>query len=300
MGFHMSIDETSLTDGEIYTILSNKAGRGRKGSIAAIVKGTRQEDVIAAINSIPEPVRTRVGEITMDFASSMCSIAQSCFPWANRVIDRFHMQKLVLDDLQGLRIAKLKEARSAENRARKKFRTKEKGRITRLKKAIMYSSGEVKPPHPKPFTPERLSNGDTVCELLTRSRYLLMVSADRWSDSQKERAQLLFSLFPTIKKGYGIVCSLRSIFNNKEATKESARESLSRWYALVKEYKQATFKNSAETIKNREEEVLNYFINRSTNASAESLNTKIKTFRAQLRGIIDVKFFLFRLSNVFS
>ena len=38
-------------------------------------------------------------------------------------------------------------------------------------------------------------------------------------------------------------------------------------------------------------------MNRSTNASAESLNAKIKDFRAQLRGVIDKKFFIFRLSK---
>ena len=32
----------------------------------------------------------------------------------------------------------------------------------------------------------------------------------------------------------------------------------------------------------REDEILNYFVNRSTNASGESLNAKIKDFRAQL------------------
>ena len=49
----------------------------------------------------------------------------------------------------------------------------------------------------------------------------------------------------------------------------------------------------------REDEVLNYFINRATNASAESLNSKIKQFRAQLRGVIDVDFFLYRLSMIY-
>ena len=39
------------------------------------------------------------------------------------------------------------------------------------------------------------------------------------------------------------------------------------------------------------------FSNRATNASAESLNAKIKLFRAQLHGVVDVKFFLFRLTN---
>ena len=49
----------------------------------------------------------------------------------------------------------------------------------------------------------------------------------------------------------------------------------------------------------REDEILNYFVNRSTNASAESLNAKIKDFRAQLRGVIDKKFFIFRLVKIF-
>ncbi|MGN0236066.1 MAG: transposase [Paludibacteraceae bacterium] len=38
----------------------------------------------------------------------------------------------------------------------------------------------------------------------------------------------------------------------------------------------------------------------STNAYAESLNAKIKTFRAALRGVKDVKFFLFRMNMIFS
>ena len=46
--------------------------------------------------------------------------------------------------------------------------------------------------------------------------------------------------------------------------------------------------------------VLNYFNNRSTNASAESFNSKIKLFRANLRGVADKKFFLFRIANLYA
>lgn len=52
------------------------------------------------------------------------------------------------------------------------------------------------------------------------------------------------------------------------------------------------------TIADRQGEILNYFINRATNVSAESLNAKIKLFRAQLHGGVDVMFFLFRLTNI--
>ena len=56
----------------------------------------------------------------------------------------------------------------------------------------------------------------------------------------------------------------------------------------------------AAAMYDREDEILNYFVNRSTNASAESLNAKIKHFTAQLRGIIDRKFFLFRLMKSYA
>jgi transposase len=46
--------------------------------------------------------------------------------------------------------------------------------------------------------------------------------------------------------------------------------------------------------------ILNFFDNRSTNAAAESFNGKIKDFRRNLRGVRDVKFFLFRLSKIYA
>ena len=47
-------------------------------------------------------------------------------------------------------------------------------------------------------------------------------------------------------------------------------------------------------------DILNFFDNRSTNASAESFNAKIKNFRAQLRGISDIKYFLFKLQKIYA
>ncbi|WP_317045740.1 MULTISPECIES: transposase [Arenibacter] len=46
--------------------------------------------------------------------------------------------------------------------------------------------------------------------------------------------------------------------------------------------------------------MLNYFINRSTNTSAESFNDKINTFRAQFRGVRNTEFFLIRLTQLFA
>ncbi|MBQ7253550.1 MAG: transposase, partial [Bacteroidales bacterium] len=38
----------------------------------------------------------------------------------------------------------------------------------------------------------------------------------------------------------------------------------------------------------------------STNANAESFNAKVKAFRASLRGVSDINFFLFRLQKIYA
>lgn len=300
-GMYMSIDETSTKDGELFTILSNKEAHGRKGSIAAIVSGTRVEDVVDSLMLVPEAVRKKVGVITMDFSSGMAAIAEQAFPWAYRILDRFHMQKMAIEAVNNLRLKHKREAIKAENAARKEFRRKQKARRTHIKNTYkIYRDGGHPLPRVRPFVPERLSNGDTLPELLTRSSYLLTMSPDKWTVRQEERAGLLFSLYPDIKTAFGLSHSLRVIFSNKHATCESAKASLSEWYGNVSNFKNDDLHVLAETLQSREDEVLNFFLFHRTNASAESLNAKIKAFRSQLRGIIDLKFFLFRLTRIFA
>lgn len=104
IGERLSIDETSLSNGELYTIVTNKAAKGRNGSIVAIVSGTESDSVLEALRRIPMKYRQQVMEITLDMAGSMGRISRQAFPNAVKVIDRFHVQKLALDAVQELRI----------------------------------------------------------------------------------------------------------------------------------------------------------------------------------------------------
>ena len=61
-----------------------------------------------------------------------------------------------------------------------------------------------------------------------------------------------------------------------------------------------SFNVIAATLYEHYDEVLNFFVNRATNAFAESFNAKIKAFRAALRGVTDIKFFLFRLTKLYA
>lgn len=144
-----------------------------------------------------------------------------------------------------------------------------------------------------------MSNGDTKVELLTRSRGLLLISPDKWSESQKERAHLVFEHYPRIKEGYGIVSFLRALFRDHDLDKDAAKGKIKDWFSKVSECTLREIKGARDTIREREDEVLNYFNKFVTNASAESFNSKIKAFRSQLRGVADMPFFMYRLSRIF-
>ncbi len=52
-------------------------------------------------------------------------------------------------------------------------------------------------------------------------------------------------------------------------------------------------------IKEREEEVLNYFVNPSTNAASESNNARMKGFRSELSGVRNLDFYLYCCVMIF-
>lgn len=276
VGPYLSIDETSLSNGELYTILTNKAGKGRKGTLVAMIEGTESVNVIAVLDRIPEKVRALVKEVTLDMAGSMNKIVKHCFPKASLVIDRFHVQKLAYDAIQEMRIAHRWDAINQETND--------------IENAKLNKEKYIAPV---------FSNGDTRKQLLARSRYLLFKSGDKWTQKQKARAEILFTQYPDIKKAYSLTHSLRMIFSHT-TVKGVAYTKLAKWFNDVTDSEFKSFNTISATIYVHYANILNFFDNRSTNASAESFNAKIKAFRATQRGVTDIPFFLFRLSKIYT
>ncbi|TDQ07179.1 transposase, partial [Pedobacter metabolipauper] len=123
-----------------------------------------------------------------------------------------------------------------------------------------------------------------VKQLLARSRYVLYKKPSAWTDSQKERAGLLFERFPDLKTAHGLSMGLSQIFEHT-TDKVFALANLARWHEQVRQTGFKAFNTIARSIENHYQTILNYFDNRSTNASAESFNAKIKAFRSQFRGV---------------
>jgi Transposase and inactivated derivatives len=276
LGTSLSIDETSLSQGELYTIVTNKQAKGKQGSLVAMLKGVKAEDVIYYLQKLPRNKRLQVKEITLDLSPSMMLIAKRSFPNATIVNDRFHVQRLMNEAVSDLRISHRWEALELENKE-------------------IELAKEMKRKH----IPQVFNNGDTRKQLLARSRYVVLKHRSKWTDSQKQRADILFEQYPDIKKAYDVSLELTDIYNQR-IRKEVALAKLARWYDKVQKLNLKFFKSVTETMKNNYGTIVNYFDNRSTNASAESFNAKVKAFRAQFRGVRDIPFFIFRLSKLFA
>jgi len=276
LGTSISIDETSLSQGELYTVLTNKEAKGRKGALIAMIKGTNSDRIRKILEKIPLKKRRLVKEITLDMAPTMEKIAKYTFPEAKLVTDRFHVQKLAYDAVQELRIKHRWDAIELENNAI------ELGRQLQRK-----------------YFSATFENGDTLKQLLARSRYLLFKPESKWTPTQRQRAEILFAKYPDIEEAYNLSMELGHIYHTTK-DKGVAFTRLAKWYDKVEKSGFKTFNIIARSIQEHYLTILNFFDNRSSNASAESFNAKIKAFRASFRGVRNVSFFLFRLSNIYA
>ena len=276
IGEYLSMDETALSQGELYTIVTNKSAHGGKGTLVAMMHGTKSEDIIYYLSKLPRHKRLKVKEITIDLSPSMRLIAKRAFPNATIVSDRFHVQKLMNEAISDLRVDYRWQAIDQENE--EIAFAKELGRR---------------------FIPDVFKNGDTRRQLLARSRHIVMKHFSKWTDSQRRRAEILFREYPVIEEAYRVSMKLTEIFNSKSSRGEALTK-LARWYEEVEKLNCKYFNSVIQTMQNNYATIANYFENRSTNASAESFNAKVKAFRNQFRGVSDIPFFIYRLKTIFA
>ena len=201
IGAYLSIDEVALSKGELYTIVTNKQARGKKGSIIAIVEGTRVTDVAKVLKKIKLEEREKVIEVTLDMSPAMEAIIKESFSEAYLVTDRFHVQQLTSEAVQEVRMGYRRKAIKEENEALKKAKENN-----------------------KKYLVETYPNGDTKKQLLARSRHLVFKPSSKWSESQKERSKILFKEFPEIMEAYNLSMMFRNCYELSVTQEEANRE----------------------------------------------------------------------------
>ena len=164
---------------ELYTFVTNKAGKGKKGTLVTSIKGTLSKDIITVLEKLKLDKDLKVKEVTLDMAKNMEAAVKTIFIKAILVTDRFDVVKLAMEALQHIRINKRWEELDIENDA--------------IKKA---TEENIK------YEPLVLENGDTQKQLLVRCRYILAKKKENWTESQVQRATMLFKRYPEIEHAY--------------------------------------------------------------------------------------------------
>ena len=173
-GADMSLDETCLSNGDVYTILTNKDAHGGKGALAAMVRGVASDTVSAILRKIPFKQRLKVKTVTTDLSSAMMLTVRNVFPCASLVNDRFHVQQLISEAVDQQRIRHRWEVLDAENKAIREHRQKRKEAKSKEERELI---GQ--------WEPERMENGETMPQIMARSKHIILKHKSKWNEQQK-------------------------------------------------------------------------------------------------------------------
>jgi len=99
----VSIDEISMRKGQgsLVTVVSDIEG----GNLIEMIDSHRQQDIVEVLIPQPFKVREQVEEVSVDMWGGFPKVIEQVFPNAQVVIDRFHVMKVVNQDLNKLRRA---------------------------------------------------------------------------------------------------------------------------------------------------------------------------------------------------
>lgn len=274
LGSRMAIDEKTI-NGVCYTILSNR----RTNKIALMAATLKVKYLLQSIQEFDIQKRMQVRSISRDMASNYDWLGRQAFMNAYHVVDKFHVIKNTIEQLQAIRIQYRQQELTKRREARE---------------------------NKQDYTETELPNGDTVLQLLARSRGLLFLLPNEWSDHQKQRAKILFEQYPQIKTAYHLVIRIRRWFSPPKGkttysvTRIKKKEQLKK---LLKELVQSgidEMKNIAFLIEKNMGQIINYFIAKETNAKAEALNQNLQRFINVNYGARNSNFFLYRVKVHFA
>ncbi len=274
LGEFIAIDEKTI-NGQIYTIISNR----KTNKIILMAATIKTSELMKILQEIDLEKRMQVKSLSRDMAQNYDWLGRQAFMNAYHVVDKFHVIKNTMEQLQAIRI---------------QYRQQE---LTKRREAKA---------NKQDYPEIELPNGDTVLQLLARSRGLLFLLPNEWSEHQKQRAKILFELYPEIKTAYRLVLRIRRWFSPPKGkttysvTRDKKKEQLN---TLLKELVRSgidEMKNIAFLLKKNMGQIINYFIAKETNAKAEALNQNLQRFINVNYGARNTNFFLFRVKIHFS
>jgi transposase len=286
-GEKMAIDEKHIGE-DICTVISNR----ETGKIALLTKRLNYSD-IKDIFLRNKPLVAKIKNVTRDFSSLFEKVCTELIPNATQVGDKFHVISNLMDAHQSVRIRYRQKELEKRRKAYQEYKQTEQARLKECEKM-----GQKFKPAKFHYKEDRMENGETLLEILARSRYLLYKYQGKWSLKQKRRAEILFKTYPEIQLTYHLCNQFRILMSVSNIGKHYLQidQELHQWYEDVELSDIDELIRFKSMIESNEEIIRNYFINGDTNAIAEALNSKIQKLITSNNGNRDKDFFFFRLA----
>lgn len=272
----LCIDDKSL-QWEWVIIVSNPV----KNKPIAIIPWTKAKDAINYLKTyIPENLRLKVAEVSLDMWRNMEQIVRECFPNSILVTDRFHVMKNVLEDLLAVRTR-------CKTAIKKKILDKEKEAQDRWEK----------------YRPARYMTWETEIEVVTRLTWQLRKRRKEWNKSQERRRNIAKQLeeLGDVVESYVHVEQLWSIYDSfisKEVAESKLEDRMKKWKEMWKRITEVS--NSTRMFRRRLDSISNYFAQRHTNWYAEWLNSRIQRLVSMTRGFANRDYLYYRIVKMFT
>jgi len=290
-GAKMAIDEKHIGE-DICTVISNR----QTGRIALLAKSLNYTDIkeVFLHNKLP---LANIESITRDFSGLFEKVCTELIPQATQIGDKFHVIRNMMDAHQSVRIRYRQKELEKRRKAFQDFKLAQHNRLIECEK-----TGQKFKSEKFHYKEQRMNNGETLLEILARSRYLLYKYPGQWNKYQKRRAEILFDTFPQINQTYLLCNQFRNLMSTINIGKHYLQidKELHQWYEEVDAADIDEMSNFKSMVESNEDIIRNYFINGETNAIAEAVNSKIQKLISSNNGNRDKDFFFFRLSQFYA
>lgn len=285
-GEKMAIDEKHIGE-DICTVISNR----ETGKIAMLTKSLNYSD-IKDIFLRNKPLLDNIKSITRDFSGLFEKVCTELIPNATQIGDKFHVISNLMEAHQSVRIRYRQKELEKRRKAYQEFKQTEQARLKECERmGQKFKSDKFH------YKEDRMDNGETLLEILARSRYLLYKYPGQWNPKQKRRAEVLFNTYPEIQQTYHLCNQFRILMSAGNIGKHYLQidQELHQWYENVETSDIDELMNFKSQVESNEDIIRNYFINGDTNAIAEAINSKIQKLITSNNGNRDKDFFFFRL-----
>jgi transposase len=291
IGSDMCIDEKMIGE-QFYTILSNRQ-TGKIAFCAASTKFNHLAQAMKPLLSYFEKIKT----ITRDLSGSYAKLCKELMPYTKQIADKFHIIRNLIEAQQAVRIRYRQKVLEQRRQAFQEFKNQEKQRMEQNER-----TGEKFVAGKFIYKEQRLSNGETPAELLSRSHFLLYKFPHQWTNSQLKRSITLFECYPEIEKAYNLSCRFRQWYARGNIGKHRLQieRELFQWYEDIEDADIDEMLNFKSLVESNEDIIIEYFNSGQTNARAENLNAQLNKFIQANQGVRNRDFFFFRIRNYFT